>query len=145
MRACFIRNEGGGKGGGLVEGEMRKAKKRLKGEVGFSPVTGKGLLTEFIGILSTSHHGKSPYFSPLVFHGGGHTANWALLASLCKILVMHFFQLSSHSDELPGLEFTPSGYLCIASQGSIPEFDIQFQVKPLGNKRESVWKLHIYP
>ncbi|TYJ49130.1 hypothetical protein E1A91_A01G113300v1 [Gossypium mustelinum] len=64
-----------------------------------SPGFNKGLLTEFIGILSTSNHGnkKTLFFllSDLIFHGGGHTANWALLASLCKILVMHFFyQLS---------------------------------------------------
>ncbi|KAG4199983.1 hypothetical protein ERO13_A05G181800v2 [Gossypium hirsutum] len=67
----------------------------------------KGFLQSLLAFCPPPHHGKSPYFSPLVFHGGGHTANWALLASLCKILVMHFFQLSSHSDELPGI-FTTS-------------------------------------
>lgn len=67
---------------------------------GFSCSCGfnKVLLTEFIGILSTSvpHrlNLKAFFFSCFcasLFHarGGGHTANWALLASLCKTLVIY--------------------------------------------------------
>ncbi|TYH71668.1 hypothetical protein ES332_D05G200300v1 [Gossypium tomentosum] len=106
MRACFIRNEGGGKGGGLVE-VVNTRTVSLSFLVCFHGGLAKGFLQSLLAFCPPPHHGKSPYFSPLVFHGGGHTANCALLASLCKILVMHFFQLSSHSDELPG-NFTTS-------------------------------------
>lgn len=77
----------------------------------------KGFLTEFIGILSTSHLLKISLF----FCGGGHTANQALLDSLCKTLVippntmsnLSRFSTLEHQGENP-IHTTPSPF-CLFS------------------------------